>query len=283
MYKRQQLASGTPGQMGEVKLFNPADGTLVKDLLTTSDAVFGVALSPDGKRLAACSADRSIRVFNMETSVQELLIEDHADWVMDVAWSPDGTKLVSASRDKTSKIFDAVKGESVITFPTHSEVVYGVRFSPDGKQVLSAGRDNRVRVWNPVDAKQIREMGGWGNEVYRVVVSPDGRLFACSADKTAREFTLASGAAARTFTGLIASNNRDKYIMKTRVATVGIRGSGNILYACDGKECDESISGAAPGETGSMTTSVPVLSTAKPRRNLWWPSSGRIHRCTMVR
>ncbi len=56
----------------------------------------------------------------------------------------------------------------------------------------------------------------------------------------------------RTFTGLIASNNRDKYIMKTRVATVGIRGSGNILYACDGKECDESISGAAPGETGSM-------------------------------
>ncbi|MEO5695316.1 MAG: hypothetical protein ABIQ72_19415 [Usitatibacter sp.] len=56
----------------------------------------------------------------------------------------------------------------------------------------------------------------------------------------------------RTFTGLIASSNRDKYIMKTRVATVGIRGSGNILYACDGKECDESISGAAPGESGSL-------------------------------
>ena len=36
----------------------------------------------------------------------------------------------------------------------------------------------------------------------------------------------------RTFTGLIASNNRDKFVMKTRVATVGIRGSGNILYAC---------------------------------------------------
>lgn len=56
----------------------------------------------------------------------------------------------------------------------------------------------------------------------------------------------------RAFTGLIAANNRDKYIMKTRVATVGIRGSGNILYACDGKECDESIAGAAPGEGGSL-------------------------------
>ena len=56
----------------------------------------------------------------------------------------------------------------------------------------------------------------------------------------------------RTFTGLIASNNRDKFVMKTRVATVGIRGSGNILYACDGAECDESVTGEARGE-GSLT------------------------------
>ena len=45
----------------------------------------------------------------------------------------------------------------------------------------------------------------------------------------------------RTFTGLIASTNRDKFVMKTRVATVGIRGSGNILYACDGSDCDPEL------------------------------------------
>ncbi|HUP98821.1 MAG TPA: FecR family protein, partial [Usitatibacter sp.] len=56
----------------------------------------------------------------------------------------------------------------------------------------------------------------------------------------------------RTFTGLIASNNRDKFVMKTRVATVGIRGSGNILYACEDKECDESVVGAA-GAQGAFT------------------------------
>ena len=49
----------------------------------------------------------------------------------------------------------------------------------------------------------------------------------------------------RTFTGLIASSNRDKFVMRTRVATVGIRGSGNILYACDGKDCDESVTAEA--------------------------------------
>ncbi len=51
----------------------------------------------------------------------------------------------------------------------------------------------------------------------------------------------------RTFTGLLASTNRDKFVMKTRVATVGIRGSGNILYACDPGSCDESVTNGKPG------------------------------------
>jgi len=50
----------------------------------------------------------------------------------------------------------------------------------------------------------------------------------------------------RTFTGLLASTNREKFVMKTRVATVGIRGSGNILYACDPGQCDESVTGGKP-------------------------------------
>jgi hypothetical protein len=56
----------------------------------------------------------------------------------------------------------------------------------------------------------------------------------------------------RTFTGLIASTNRDRFVMKTRVATVGIRGSGNILYACEDKDCDESVTGPG-GATGAVT------------------------------
>jgi hypothetical protein len=57
----------------------------------------------------------------------------------------------------------------------------------------------------------------------------------------------------RTFTGLLASTNRDKYVMKTRVATVGIRGSGNILYACEGQDCDESIDKSAAQAPGGAT------------------------------
>lgn len=37
----------------------------------------------------------------------------------------------------------------------------------------------------------------------------------------------------RTFTGLLTPSAREKFAMKTKVATVGIRGSGNILYHCE--------------------------------------------------
>jgi hypothetical protein len=39
----------------------------------------------------------------------------------------------------------------------------------------------------------------------------------------------------RTFTGLLTASNRDRFQMKTRVATVGIRGSGNILSHEEGE------------------------------------------------
>jgi WD40 repeat protein len=120
---------------------------------------------------------------------------------MGIAWSPDGKKLASASRDKTSKVFDAAKGESLLTFPGHAEAVFGVAFSPDGQQIATSGRDKQIRVWNAGDAKQVRAIGGFGNEVYRIVVTPDNRLFSCSADQSAREHKLDTGAAVRTFSG----------------------------------------------------------------------------------
>ncbi|MBC7625242.1 MAG: FecR domain-containing protein [Aeromicrobium sp.] len=47
-------------------------------------------------------------------------------------------------------------------------------------------------------------------------------------DQNGAVLSLLSGTL-RTFTGLLSSLDREKFLMKTRVATVGIRGSGNIL------------------------------------------------------
>jgi len=195
------VASGTPAQIGEAKIFQVGDGKLLGDLVRTNDSVFAVSLSPDEKRLATAGADRAIRVFDFATQKQQLLIEDHADWVMDVAWSADGTRLASASRDKTSKVFDAVSGDSLVTFNGHGQPVYGVGFQADGKIVVSSGSDKQIRTWNVADAKQIKVIGGFGNEVFRIIVTPEGHVYSCSADKNARVHQVSDGKALKTFAG----------------------------------------------------------------------------------
>ena len=195
------VASGTPAQIGEAKIFQVADGKLLGDLVRTDDSVFAVSLSPDEKRLATAGADRAIRVFDFATQKQQLLIEDHADWVMDVAWSADGTRLASASRDKTSKVFDAVSGDSLVTFNGHGQPVYGVGFQADGKIVVSSGSDKQIRTWNVADAKQVKVIGGFGNEVFRIIVTPEGHVYSCSADKNARAHQISDGKALKTFAG----------------------------------------------------------------------------------
>jgi len=191
-------ADGDPGQFGSAKLWKvEAGGKLIpsRDLYESPDVVYTVAFSPDGKKIAAAGADRSLRVFEVETGKQLLLNEDHADWIFEVAFSPDGKRLASAARDKTSKVFDVEKKESLVTFPTHAVPVYTVAFSPDGKSVLTGGEDNRIRVWNPNDeGKQIREIGGFGGTVFRLIFSPDGKtLAAAGADKTVRLFKADGG------------------------------------------------------------------------------------------
>ena len=239
--------SGTPAQIGEVKLWNPKTGELVKDLLTTSDSVFCVSFSPDGKRLAAGGADRAIRIWNVETGEQELLIEDHTDWVMGVAWSPDGKKLASASRDKTSKVFDASNGDSLVTFPGHGEPVFGVSFGPEGKQVATAGRDKQVRLWNPEDGKEIRAIGRHGNEIYNVIFLTDGpTLYTTSADQTVRQFNPGDGKQIRVLEGHKDHIYSASYSAQSRLLATGDwRGEVRIWNLEDGTVVDSFI--AAPG------------------------------------
>ena len=97
-------ASGDPGVYGVAKLWlaEPGGGGKpVRDLAETQDVVFAVAFSPDSKKIATAGADRTIRVFEVETGKLLTQIEDHADWIFAIAFSPDGKRLASASRDKT--------------------------------------------------------------------------------------------------------------------------------------------------------------------------------------
>jgi hypothetical protein len=68
--------------------------------------VTDVAFSPDGRRLASASQDRTVKVWDLRSEQEALTLQGHTDTVYSVAWSPDGTRLASASSDRTVKVWD---------------------------------------------------------------------------------------------------------------------------------------------------------------------------------
>lgn len=194
------VVGGTPGTFGEVKLFNPADGALVKDLGSMADVAFCVAFNPAGTKLAVGGADRTIRIYDVASGKQEILIEDHADWVAGLAWSADGKRLASASRDKTSKLFNAENGESLVTYSGLGEPAFGVAFSGDGKFVFSAGTSKQIHAWNPEDGAKKHQIGGFSADVLALQAHED-KVFSGSADKTVQQHRSAELKHFKTYAG----------------------------------------------------------------------------------
>ncbi len=67
-----------------------------------------VGLSPDGKRVASGSNDKTVQVWNTLDGSHIFTYRDHLGYVTALAWSPDGRRIASAGVDRTVRVWKAM-------------------------------------------------------------------------------------------------------------------------------------------------------------------------------
>ncbi|HEV8544500.1 MAG TPA: c-type cytochrome domain-containing protein [Verrucomicrobiae bacterium] len=193
------VAGGKPGRSGELSIYDVKTGELKTNVLKITDELLTVAISSDGKRLAAGGADNTIHVFDSESYAKITTIQQHADWVTCLQFNSNGSKLASASRDRTARIYNALTGDLETTYAGHGACVFSIAFLSDGR-VVSGGRDKALHIWDVADGKKKNELSGFEGDLYQVM-STENELFAGGADKNVREYSVSEHRLVRTFSG----------------------------------------------------------------------------------
>jgi len=101
---------GTPAQFGEVQVWDPRSGKLLRSTQFTTDTVFGASLAPDGSKIAVGCADNTVHVFETATAKELYKIGNHENWVLATVFGIDSKRLVSTGRDRAAKLVDANSG-----------------------------------------------------------------------------------------------------------------------------------------------------------------------------
>jgi WD40 repeat protein len=167
---------------------------LVNTISVHSDAVFSVAISPDGQNFISGSADKTVKLWNLHTG--ELLYEflGHSQEVVATDISPDGQTMVSGSRDKTINVWNLKTKKLLHTLKEHTNKIVCLAISPDGQTLFSGDEDAKIKVWNLESGKLLNSIDAHADEVEFLAVTPDGKtLVSGSEDKIVKIWNTNTG------------------------------------------------------------------------------------------
>ncbi|GAA3753099.1 WD40 repeat domain-containing protein [Streptomyces tremellae] len=145
-----------------------------------SAPVTHVAFGKEGRRLASCSYDGTVLIWDMTDPGQprQTVRFRHRRLVNSSAWNPvEPELLATASADKTVGVWrvpDEGRAELLNVLARHTDDINSVAWMPDGRRLIAVSEDGRATLWDALDGRLFGEVGSHTAHCMMVSVSPQG-------------------------------------------------------------------------------------------------------------
>jgi WD40 repeat protein/class 3 adenylate cyclase len=186
------LAAGEGLHGANILLLDSDTGQVFREITTQQRVIFGLAFSPDGRRLASADWDGDAKVWDVASGERLLAFHAHEGGASRIVFSPDGTHLVTCGDDAMAKIWDSSTGALLLTLAGHAPAqrtgslhpggVIEVAYTPDGRRLATGGADGTAMIWDASTGQVLQALAGHTSEIY-IGFNPDGtRLATAGAD-----------------------------------------------------------------------------------------------------
>jgi WD40 repeat protein len=167
-----------------------------------TNAISGVAISPDGKTLATASKDKSIRFFDLESGKRKNIIRNEAE-IWSIGYSGDGKSFAFSDGDKNVIVVEAATLKETARLKEFESPVAMLALSPDGSLLATIEDGLQVpHCWELPSGKARAVFEGHGDKVNSVAFSPDGKhVVSASGDETIRIWEATAGVPGRPLRG----------------------------------------------------------------------------------
>jgi WD40 repeat protein len=180
------LADGrvvTACQDGTIVLWEPAGSVESATLGPATTSITVVAISPDGRRVAAGTLAGPTWVWDTETGHKLFTVPGHPQRTNGVTFTPDGERLITVGHDPVARVWSAADGRWLFDLVGHTGGLRHVAVSGDGQRLATSG-DGTVRIWDAGTGRALRVVHTGQNVVWSsAVFSPDGRYVAGSTNE----------------------------------------------------------------------------------------------------
>lgn len=148
------------------------------------NAVQAMAFGTSGKGpvLISGSADKSVKLWDLDTFEKVRTYRGHNDYVTAVAYSGGGKQLASSSLDGNVRIWSGQSNRLTRSLSAHQGRANALAFAPSGDVLASAGADGKVRVWDYKHRRTPKTLTSHAGSVTAIAFSPDGQRIASAGD-----------------------------------------------------------------------------------------------------